>query len=465
MEKLEFGGMSTLPLSGEGGALALSMGYLQEHGGLRRLKWRWPQQESNSVSNYEKPPFPELEFGLVKAGNLALSGKYIVPDDVEARQTVANQILNGFRQAIVNQVEGQGYFYQPFFVRYALRMADGSAQRMSAPVLMLPWTLIPCVTVATTEASDGSTVVSLSGTNVRYFELRCNVLSGLSEEWKGRVLGVDVYCTAPIATYDAEVASTDGFVTFSQMADANQVAGVWAEDGSSFSEHTIADLGLASAKAWAFMPNHQLEQDIIEAKDFYHLAYLPSSELIVGSTLLIRTVSGAGALTNRKQIADTLDGHYGLRPVSTLSFNGVTHGLGGEVEQPGPLPLRTMMAISGSVASAEAYLTVLSRRDGVEYSTGVRCSARNLGSSFPRYLHVGIPGAYALLIRWGVNEYRLPLIPHTWLSGAYWWGGLSTDLTAPLGEWQEGDAQAWHPAGNVLRAWDQNGRLACTELT
>lgn len=484
MEEIKFKGCVSVPsiASAQPGELAVSFGFVPEAGELKRTHWPDVVNNGGTIEVFGKAPLVELEFGMVQAGMLAIADNFELPStmvptsaggagsgastvhgstslEVTNAQSAAQIVAKRIGQAISAQIEAKGYFYQPFFVRYALRMADGTHSAPSSPVLMMPWMMPPCIALGSSVTAEDKSVVSLSSSSMRFFGLRCHVLGGLAEEWIGQVTGVDVFISEPIATYDADTVCEDGFVSYSQMANSSFV-GIWDESGNGYAEHTIGELGLGAVKAWTFSPNTMMLQQIIDMHEFYQVAYISASQLAEGEDIdLVLPCTSADALKRRPIFnCDSLDGHCDYKPDAALNYNGLTLGAGGSIEQPKPLPLRSMAQACGEVRNVSTSICLLSRRDGIEYSTGCICTVRSL----PRYLFTAVPGAYAILIRIGINTWQLPLQPHSYLDGYYWWGGIDDEVEYQSSTWVAPMTEAWHPMPNVLATYTSS--LAITTV-
>ncbi len=469
------------------GELSWCQGFVPHHGELRRMLWHEFDAESAATApTIAKAPFPVLEFGMAKAGMLAITDAFELPSSmvptsstsgspgsgastvhsttsIEAanRLSAATAVHKRVLQAISSQIEARGFFYQPFLVRYALRMTDGTHAALSSPILMMPWMLPPCLALGAAVTNDDTVITTFSNASMRYFSLTCQVLQGIDQQWADCVVGVDVFCSVPIPTFDTEAVCSDGFVTFSGMASTTAteiLAGIWAENATDYCEHTLSDLGISATKAWAFSPNPMLRQEIIDTHEFYHIAFVPISSLTTGSAVTLSVpCTSAEALKKRPKLEDTLRGSYGLKPASMLDYNGRVHAIGGKEQQLAPLEIRSSMQACDAVSSAQVQICVLARRDGQEYATAIQCAIR----SMPHYFFTAIPDAYAVVISWGVNVWRLPLTPHLGLQGAYWCSDFEADTQYPSGAWVVPDNDAWHPTPNVLRS----GLLYADRLT
>ncbi len=128
----------------------------------------------------------------------------------DKKQELNNSVLGKVNKFIAEHYTRGGKFIYPFFVRYALRLYDGSLTRHSAPILMLPSTYCSPMCV-----EDGfHLAVEKERLNVlnenltwRIIGMVCDldyqVHTDLSEldNWKDIIKGVDVYVSAPIYTF------------------------------------------------------------------------------------------------------------------------------------------------------------------------------------------------------------------------------------------------------------------------
>jgi len=94
-----------------------------------------------------------------------------------------------------------GYFSQPFFVRYALRMYDGSVTKMSAPVLMMPAEENPLIHVMSYNCSNRTMSLDACGVGCQLAYIIKNIPEKLLL-WKDLIYSVDIFVSSPIYTYD-----------------------------------------------------------------------------------------------------------------------------------------------------------------------------------------------------------------------------------------------------------------------
>ena len=122
---------------------------------------------------------------------------YLDPDNTHVRN-ISNQAY-GAAAKVTADAARDGYFTHPFFVRYAIRLYDGSHTNLSAPVLM--W-------VSSNELFMQSSNWHSSSTDIYYtmikaqleYRIKADNLE-LFEDWGDLVKGVDIYVTVPNYSY------------------------------------------------------------------------------------------------------------------------------------------------------------------------------------------------------------------------------------------------------------------------
>lgn len=190
--------------------------------GLHYILWR----EGSYRYLGQRPPFVPIEFSLACSGNRGSSSEKKVqipavchpvyqdiPDDEsKAHYARYSEVVFGFLNPLVADHQADGYFHQPFFVRYAFRLYDGSYAWHSAPVLMLPTVLPPVIVCKPKDAAvsgkpDNLTTVTLRTAWFRWCRLLHAILIPEQDrqqlqQWSDIISGIDIFVTAPIYTYD-----------------------------------------------------------------------------------------------------------------------------------------------------------------------------------------------------------------------------------------------------------------------
>lgn len=135
-----------------------------------------------------------------------------------------------------------GRFIYPFFVRYALRLFDGSYSRLSAPVLMIPNSgYVPVM-----QFSDGSKDINLYAVAA---ELEYEVLSAVERKWRDIVAGVDIFVSTPVYAYR----QGDNFDETKQLFDFRVLnnAGIDRISGQSYSYCSFPGLSETGSYGYA----------------------------------------------------------------------------------------------------------------------------------------------------------------------------------------------------------------------
>lgn len=121
---------------------------------------------------------------------------------------VTEQIMPKINKFINEQVTKKGYFCFPFFVRYALRLFDGSLVRHSAPILMMPSTTIsPVVFVESFGGEEfhynnANIDIMLVAASLNYRILPVGGAPDLKNNWGDIIKSIDIFVSPPIYSYD-----------------------------------------------------------------------------------------------------------------------------------------------------------------------------------------------------------------------------------------------------------------------
>lgn len=141
----------------------------------------------------------------------------------EANKTkITDQIMAKVNKFVAQETTNKGRFCFPFFVRYALRLYDGSLIYHSAPILMNPSTKAAPIVFWKRVSDKGSYSsaecdMMLVASTLDYRVLRNTDFYSL-DDWGDIVKGVEVFISKPIYTYDqngkiTSFADTDNYAT------------------------------------------------------------------------------------------------------------------------------------------------------------------------------------------------------------------------------------------------------------
>ena len=169
------------------------------------------------------------------------------PFSDENKKTITDQVLAKVNLFISQQTVDKGRFCFPFFVRYALRLYDGTLVNHSAPILMMPSTnQCPVVFCVKAEYHEDNHIMKYfpyeGNTNLDIMlvasDLDYKMLSDfeLTNKWNDIVKSVAIYISKPIYTYDqngeCKSLNNSGFpkTSFLGKVATNGVSSFFAED-------------------------------------------------------------------------------------------------------------------------------------------------------------------------------------------------------------------------------------------
>lgn len=450
-----------------------------------------------------RPPFVSISFGMVRVGELTdaaeseypgcprWSSKYFPgdgdggnavvyvkqPEDEALMQSVSNSVMGLLLSRVADKVTSQGLFYQPFFVRYAFRLYDGSYAWHSAPVLMLPDVCVPRVRITEKPSVSSDGVLSIkSALKVPYFALSRRILAdGLANlaPWEDIVSSIDVFVSAPLYTY-SQAEGVRGWTSLASIYARRKVhasdfadssgASSSAEDGNhrpsessgdplpeyafvghyadslsgNHQDHNVRLADCRQIRVWDIAPNDKFEDSITDTSLFYLFSSIPFKEILPDDApvRLEADPKDLSSLVARKVLPDDWQSHFRMLPTCATVYNSRLHLCGMSLRLPEPLPVASAVPPSGSADTLQAVsVRVWSLRNGV------RCSAVSsshsdaslfpLSSEIPRFLWYPDPSAYMMMLQAGSRSVVVKLSPHPALNGAYWFAGLDASPSAP----------------------------------
>ena len=120
--------------------------------------------------------------------------------------SITQKALAAANKFIAEKSTNANKFLFPFFVRYALRLYDGSLVMHSTPILMTTYTSIPLrlITSSISTSATGSMSFRLSGIvhALDYQALISGDEFNALKNWKDIVVSVDIFISKPIYSYD-----------------------------------------------------------------------------------------------------------------------------------------------------------------------------------------------------------------------------------------------------------------------
>ena len=293
----------------------------------------------NSAYKYLGGEIPEIDLSFSLKGDFALSNVFELktPDaeafDEDFQRTVSEMILAEVNKFVENKSTNPGKFMFPFFVRYALRMFDGTYTHHSAPILMLPSTNIaPFVVSNAVMEGDNSLINKVLDAQIGSFiaQLEVSILNveETLSEWKDVITAVDIFVSKPIYTYDQ-----NGYKFYTGgnaiESEASQFVGKYKNDFISIWDGytqmknlTTVDSSESYLYRW-HIPRRDIEDingDIVNTSLFYKYASVLLESLTLNKPI---TLSGSLSII---EVSETMSDDYMTHdifiPESSFVYNG-----------------------------------------------------------------------------------------------------------------------------------------------
>ena len=430
----------------------------------------------------QNPPFVNIEFDLslvISSSMNAENHSIAVNDDEIAKASawansigsnrplseyedttfikdVSNAVWGDFNKQTAKITE-KNFFFQPFFVRYAFRLFDGSYIRMSAPVLLIPESDTPWVG-ANVYYEDKYLKIGVAPL-LNVCQLRYRILSPDCDKlklWTSFISHIDVFCSSPIYAY-----KQDENITRTVKGDSSKFT-VSHYDGNEVKNYMLND------NYYWQIPSRdkQFTQNICENSLFFKIASFEINEIIDEYSNLDSDNNKFVALPIHDGILETLLSQKTLESENNLSHStlvgAVAYNYNCRLHISSifkklftGFPLRTMIQyrrISESEDYAKAQCPTIVIRtkknnqnidllftpdngqlNDPEISPFVIDAPNDL---FPRYLYFPDPDAYEMILVFNKRKsdteiwrsYRIPLTKHVALNGAYYFRGFGDDM-------------------------------------
>lgn len=127
------------------------------------------------------------------------SGIDTVPWYIEYTEQSYNDMMGIMNKFVNERAMVKSKFIYPFYVRYALKMFDGSYSYVSEPMLMLPNTgQVPALRYSNKQDIDEPVMTAMCF----LADLQYRSKDVITEEWRDLITGVDFFVSDPIWSYD-----------------------------------------------------------------------------------------------------------------------------------------------------------------------------------------------------------------------------------------------------------------------
>lgn len=270
---------------------------------------------------------------------------YRVGDDVGENYRLQRETIQaGANKLIEEKGFSQNKFVFPFFVRYALRLANGEHVCHSAPILMRP-----CMRYAPYYTRKSYTINGNNATEIYAFgsyfanlQYRVNDIDNLND-WGDVVKGVDIFVSKQIYSYDqsyddVSYSMRGDYYIYGAITKVDNFSTSWASTSVPGQSHTRTELRsiykynnqpqievFSSLRA---VSEDQFITNLIEGSSILYKYYsIPSASLVKGNsyTTIDSTSSAVSKLSTIEQNETLVDDYMTndkLLPMYTSVYNG-----------------------------------------------------------------------------------------------------------------------------------------------
>lgn len=425
--------------------------------GLVYLLWK----EDRYVMLGARPPVASLVFAAVRGEAIRKTANVNTGD---SNAKITESIYAAINSAAA-EIQTDGKFHQPFFVRYAYRLVDGSYAWHSSPVLMQTDVLPP-----TALKSDNKYYISIFPFTLHLSQLEVDVEQLL--KWSDVIAGIDIFVSAPIYTYDQskEISkpSEPVYEWLQRVTGVNSntkvfagMYGRWCENKQGIiSETQYETINNGENTVVAGIDLHEGYHNKIKNNAlFYHVASIPVEDLTNDAkraSLLSRplplAVTDLRSLLSRPTLPDDYQSHCTITAKYLYPFNARLNAAGITLSKPEPLPLNVLTQCSRTESNPpvdpdakpgdevdsrkvptdpyskpQCDISVWIKNDGVVTKVTHAADTHGVNAyynddSFPRYIYYPDQQAFKLELKTTDGKtYAVDLKPHPNLNGAYYY--------------------------------------------
>ena len=412
---------------------------------------------------------PELAISFGLQGEMIRTDEFSISFDSISEGNIWNEFSDSNKTKITSQVLAKvnkfiadnsthaGKFIYPFLVRYAYRLYDGTLTKHSAPVLMIcssdlaPQVFFEHITGKNSYTSASLRVVGMCH-SLDYAVVSSSELSEL-KKWSDIVSSVDIFVSAPIYTYDqngectkfVKVDDSDCYCVCKHTNQAvSQTTYPLRYQRHKFSKlyaFTFNPSTLSYPTGRLMIPEKSLETvkgDIKDCSQFYFLESIGVENLSTSRTLLTIEEDYLQSLVTREVMSDDFDSHDKLMPQVSFTYN----------QRLNVANIRKRLFAGFSAAAqfchSDGYVNnwsdvestfmdtkvsvsvfVYIKQDGKDIV--VRGNAASFGYNSPTlfFYYPNINAYKAIIVKsnYFSDYYEIPLEPHNFLNGAFYFGG------------------------------------------
>ena len=396
------------------------------------------------------------------------------PADVDtqsALEFISNAVIGNLNKYMAD-ITAENLFLQPFFVRYAYRLFDGSNTMASAPILMIPNSSSPLIKIDKLE-NNNNTLKCSSSIFYTPASLVYRILSDTSclKDWKDLITHIDIFVTPQIYTFDQseDLAVThrlsDSIINnkFSHIGtfttSNTRGDGFEAEDNhrhndysSPLNSYFIPQTNVETQSTTPSGPfwhvksksMKEIESGITSSSLFYRIASIDFDDIVRMNNFSKIEIEGKSlsTLQTLPRLTDDFYTHHTFIPQALYPYNSRLSIANLTLGAFSGFPIRTMcqftykgensnfqtIDIYVKLKSSDKSRWIKSEQSGTYPSSDKSPFVYDsIAENFPRWLFYPDSSATEMIIATGNGYWRLPLSKHDFINGAYWFRGLSSD--------------------------------------
>lgn len=242
----------------------------------------WKPELSNNTGNYQfigtQLPEPKMNFLLTDKGagvnGYSIQegqpyGDMITPKDVgdgkytfsfqSEKEEDAKSLIVGLYSKCKNKAFEKCAFCQPFTIRYALRLFDGSYTKISTPILML----------AAVRKSVGFTIVN-NEISARIYPsfLIFNQITDL-RDWSDIIKGVSIFISKPVEVHNTDSIGADNR-NIDAMTGKMYIDRQWNVSGTDMGTYYRETSSYNCITAFSYYDDTQINNEIVQSMSVYY---------------------------------------------------------------------------------------------------------------------------------------------------------------------------------------------------
>lgn len=452
--------------------------------GMEYFYWKYENNSYKYKYLGQKPPMPILQFKLSSLNMEVYSKKANAPTDesgyeLDPRSGVGDWVmsaknLKGFDEQVkglISEVKtcvaNDNRFFEPFFVRYAIRLKSGDHILHSSPVL-----IVPSSEICPFSCEVGSFMYSVSYINIRVlaFDLLAKFIGyegvGNIDDWKDVVSSIDVFVTDGISNFDADTLDGnrhDLDYNFNGTTRPAVILKINENDpinlGKAHYNGTINNIDHnivpgSGSPQWKYYPlesrnENVFNEDIKSTSIFrkfakYDFNNLPTDDFNVVESDKLKT------LNEQQQLKDDYNTHCALSPRVMQTYNARLNIGNIKIKAYDGYPLGIYpQAHSVSAAYSAFSIHYKLNKNGKEI---VVHAPYGYNLSYTTYLFYPDTDCYECVVGYNTSTTKylsISMTKHEYINGSYWYGGLKT-LWQYL---QEHDAESTQTLPTITNSW------------